>query len=148
MEPFNAVLFVWSVLTICGTLLILQTEIVELFPFLWTFVHLFENFNQFLPISLQTHHVTNLTILFITFFEAIYAFGVVFISCEIGQNGTNTFEDCSEMVEQLNWYLFPAKIQRMMPIVIHYTQQSVMFKCFGSAASCRDTFKKVYIGCT
>lgn len=101
---------------------------------------------QLLPIPLQTHHDSNLQIVLITIFEAIYAFGVVFISCEIGQHGTNTFEDCSQAVEQLNWYMFSAKLQRMIPIVIHLTQQSVMFKCFGSAASCRDTFKKVCIG--
>lgn len=83
--------------------------------------------------------------LLITIIEAMYAFGVVFISCELGQRSTNDFEECSEMIEQLDWYLFPAEIQRMLPIIINFAQQPIVFYCFGSAACSRDTFKKVRI---
>lgn len=65
------------------------------------------------------------------------------IACEIGQRVNNAFDECSEMVDQLDWYLFPAKTQEILPIIINFAQQPIVFYCFGSAAAIRDTFKYV-----
>lgn len=87
----------------------------------------------------------NSLMLIITMFEIINAFGLMMIACEIGQRVNNAFDECSEMVDQLNWYSFPAKTQRILPIIINFAQQPIVFYCFGSRAAVRDTFKFVRI---
>lgn len=78
-----------------------------------------------------------------TTIETTYAFSVMFICCELAQRISVAFDECSEMVDQLDWYLFPAKIQRMLPTILNFTQQPIEIKCFGSTACDRETFKSV-----
>lgn len=75
--------------------------------------------------------------------QAIYAFGLVFVICEMGQRLNFAFAECSQMVDQFEWYLFPMAIQRMLPLILMFTQQPFEVVCFGSKASDRDTFKLV-----
>lgn len=104
------------------------------------------NFNAiyFRP-SIQIHHADNFLELLITFLQVIYAFGILFVSCELGQRITVAFDECSVIIEQFDWFLFPVEIQRMLLIVIHFAQQSIVIKCFGSAACDRETFKYVRV---
>lgn len=83
--------------------------------------------------------------LLITINEVMYAFGVLFIACEIGQRITIAFIECSDIIDQFKWYLFPAKIQRMLPLLMNFTQKTIEIKCFGGMKSDRDTFKYVSI---
>lgn len=76
-------------------------------------------------------------------FEVIYAFGAFFIACELGQRVDQTFIECSDVINHLKWYLFPVDIQRVLPIVINFAQQPVIFECFGSTTIVRETFKGV-----
>lgn len=95
--------------------------------------------------KIQTHHTDNLAELLVTTMEVIYAFGVLLITSELGQRMNAAFVECSQMVTQFDWHLFPADIQRMLPTIIHFTQQSIEIKCFGNVACDRDTFKSVSI---
>lgn len=61
----------------------------------------------------------------------------------MGQRTNLAFDECSQMVDQFNWYLFPSKIQLMMPLILNFTQQPFEIKCFGRAACDRETFKYV-----
>lgn len=79
----------------------------------------------------------------VTSIQVIYAFGILFVSCELGQRITIAFDGCSNMINQFEWYLFPANVQRMLPIIMNFTQQPIVVKCFGSAACDRETFKYV-----
>lgn len=81
----------------------------------------------------------------ITALEIIYAFGLLLVACELGQRVNCAFEECNEMIVQFKWYLFSTEPQRLLPIIIHFAQQSVDIKCFGSAACDRETFKYVSI---
>ena len=92
---------------------------------------------------IQTHRGDNLTVLLITMLEAIYAFGVLLIACELCGGNNQAYDECSDMVDQLDWYLFPIEIQRMMPTILHFTQQPIEIKCFGSTACNREVFKYV-----
>lgn len=76
-------------------------------------------------------------------FQALYAFGVMFIACEMGQRVNLAFNECNDIIDQFEWYSFPVEIQQMLSFIIHYTQQPVEIKCFGSAACDRETFKVV-----
>lgn len=76
-------------------------------------------------------------------FYAFYAFGAVFIMCELSQRITNSFEDMSDKIQSFEWYLFPREIQKILPINLIATQQPVVLECFGSVGALRETFKKV-----
>lgn len=82
-------------------------------------------------------------VLLITVFETIYAFVIVFITCELGQRVNLAFVECNDMIDQFGWYRFPLKIQRMLPMIMDFSQQPVEIKCFGSTACSRETFKYV-----
>lgn len=84
-------------------------------------------------------------VLFITAIQTFYSFGVVFIACELCQRAKFAFEECIEMIDQFEWYFFPAEIQRMLPSIIHFTQQPIELKCLGSTACDREAFKSVRI---
>lgn len=74
---------------------------------------------------------------------AIYSFGIMLTVCELCQRINQAFAECSYVVDQLHWYLFPTKIQRMLPMILIFTQQPIEIKCFGSVACDRATFKSV-----
>ena len=73
----------------------------------------------------------------------LYAFGAVFVICEVEQLQSNHFEEFIDIIEQFKWYLFPMEIKRILPTIIINTQQPVSTECFGSIACNRDTFKRV-----
>lgn len=72
-----------------------------------------------------------------------YAFGAVFIICELCQRVSNQCDDVGDIIGQAKWYLFPAKIQRILPLIIANVQEEVFVECFGSIACNRETFKRV-----
>lgn len=106
------------------------------------FLGLIEIFICFPP-SIQLHHSGNLAMQMLTMLEVIYAFGAVFIACELGQRTNLIFAECSDMVDQLRWYLFPVELQRMLPMILSYTQRPIEVKCFGSKTCDREAFKYV-----
>lgn len=89
------------------------------------------------------HHSDNLVVLLMTMLEIIYAFGILFTSCELGQRIGFSYDECREIVDQFDWYLFPVEIQRIWPMLLNFTHQSFQLKCFGSIECNRDTFKSV-----
>lgn len=89
------------------------------------------------------HHSDNLTTLMIAILIVVYAFGVLFIACELGQRISLAFVECSQMIDQFKWYAFPAKVQRMLPMILKFNQQPFEIKCFGNMKCNRDTFKYV-----
>lgn len=91
----------------------------------------------------QINHNENVLVSSVTMIEVTYAFGTIFITCELCQRVNLAFDECSDIIDQFDWYLLPAKIQRIMPMVIHFTQQPIEIKGFGSASANRDTFKRV-----
>lgn len=76
-------------------------------------------------------------------FEGIASIGNVFFSCEIGQRFTDAFNEIVDEFEQFDWYLFPPKIQRILPTTLIGVQKPVVIGCFGTFEGSRDQFKKV-----
>lgn len=68
---------------------------------------------------------------------------VVFIACELGRRMIDVFDGIELTIEQFDWYLFPIKMQRMLPAIIAVAQRSVSMQCFGSIICTRDVFKNV-----
>lgn len=86
-----------------------------------------------------------MAVLLVAACQIIFAFGGIFMTCELGQRINLAFDECNEIINQFKWYLFPVKIQRMLPIILHYNQQPVDIKVFGSIACDRETFKYVSV---
>lgn len=91
----------------------------------------------------QSHDECDTILLLVSIIYGLLVLFVLFIGCELGERGGNLFIDISIEVDQLDWYLLPLNIQKMLPIVIVNTKQSVVVRCFGSVACTRCQFKKV-----
>lgn len=116
----------------------------------WEYFFTHKNWRELFPktfffFKIQTQHSDNLGVLVMTAMEVFYSFGVLFMSCEIGQRLNVAFDECGRKVELLVWYLFPTKVQRMVPLIMNFTQQPIEITCFGSTACGRETFKYVRI---
>lgn len=70
-------------------------------------------------------------------------FGLVFLSCEIGQRLTDTFDEIYRKFKKSAWYLFPIEVQRMLPTILIGVQETIVFDCFGILDISREQFKKV-----
>lgn len=76
-------------------------------------------------------------------FCGFWAFVLIFFVNEIGQRFGDAFEGIKDVVDQLNWYFYPIKLQRHLPAMIINVQKPVAIKFFGSAVCGREQFKKV-----
>lgn len=88
------------------------------------------------------NHEVNFTML-VTISYMFYAFGIVFAVCELGERASGAFVEVNEIIEELNWYLFPRKIQRILPIILVLSQQPVSYECFASVLCNRAAFESV-----
>lgn len=120
-------------------MLLTQIELVEYYVSLICFICVSISFQFFQ----QTHPGDDSTMLFLTIVDIFYSFGVVCLVCEIGQQISNAYDDIDDIINQLDWYLFPYQIQRMLPMVFINSQESVTLQCFGSISCDRDNSKKV-----
>lgn len=70
---------------------------------------------------------------------------LVFVACELGHRITDAFDRIDFTIDQLDWYLFPIEVKRVLPMIIVSAQQPVSVGCFGSIVCIRDVFKNVSI---
>lgn len=85
----------------------------------------------------------SMEVLLILGFDACNIFCTVFMCCELGQRISNEFNDINGLIDQFQWYRFPNKIKRILPMTMTMAQKPVSIQCFGGFSCCRDTFKKV-----
>lgn len=90
-------------------------------------------------------HGNDLTVLIVTIVFNIYSFGLILMGCEVCERTSQTLEECSDMVEQFDWYSFPTDVQRMFPMILAFMQEPIEAKCFGTIACDRAMFKYVRI---
>lgn len=90
------------------------------------------------------HHEHGMPLLLLTL-SGIISLALVFVACELGQRMGDAFEEIDYTIEQLDWYLFPMEIQRMLPMIIAIAQPPVLLECWGNIACTRDVFKHVCI---
>lgn len=70
-------------------------------------------------------------------------FGLAFMTCDIGQRLFDTFGKIEYEFGQMDWYLFPIEIQRMLSNLLIGVQMPMLVGCFGIAEGSREQFKKV-----
>lgn len=85
----------------------------------------------------------NTVLILISLAYGFWALFMVFFSCEIGQRFTNAYDEVDDAINQLDWYLLPMKVQRVLPVIMMKSQKEWSIECFGSIACNRETFKKV-----
>lgn len=76
-------------------------------------------------------------------FKTLYSFILIFILCELGERVRFGFEKIGNEINNMNWYLFSIKMQRMIPTMQITGQQDIQLMAFGNFPCSRDNFKKV-----
>lgn len=92
---------------------------------------------------LQSYDDNGLALLSLTISEMFYAFGVLFVGCELGHRGTSAFESHERVLVEFDWHSFPVKLQQALPVVFAFSQKPVSFQCFGSISCNRISLKQV-----
>lgn len=90
----------------------------------------------------QSHNEVFSIVFLELIFYAVWSFGLVYIACEMSQRFCDALNEMDDDIGQLDWYLYPAEIQRLLLIIVENSQQPVIVKCFGSIACSRETLKK------
>lgn len=83
--------------------------------------------------------------LFLLGFTMGNTFFTLFMSCELSQRLSNSFLDINDLMNQFQWYRFPTKVKRILPMALMFVQQPVELEGFGSIVCCRETFGKVTV---
>lgn len=92
-------------------------------------------------------HIDELKImtLGIAIVDIIAATLIISISCELGQRGSNAFDEILDEFDGFNWYKFPLETQRLLPMLIAEAQLPVEVEVFGSITCCRYVMQTVRI---
>lgn len=137
-----------SLVTICGTMLMIQLEIVQYF----SISNLTFGFDVFLlngrndgslSCPFQASPVIDPLILSLAIFSAFFAFGALLLVCDLIERLSSAFIEVGDMVDQYKWYKFTGDMQRMLLMILIHVNESVTVKCFGDIACSRSTFKSV-----
>lgn len=98
---------------------------------------------QFHCFTPQSKDVVDPVMLWKAISNLLFVFGSVFLACEVGQRFSNLFEDVNDQLDRLNWYLFPMKIQQMLPTILINAQEEVVIGYFGIINATRVQCQKV-----
>lgn len=71
-------------------------------------------------------------------FYGLWAVSIVFAACELVQRLSNGINETGNMIGQINWYLLPIDLQRLLPTIINNAQQPAVVRCIGSVICSRD----------
>lgn len=66
------------------------------------------------------------------------------VMCSVSEELKGRFDDLN-IYQRCKWYRYPVKLQRILTIIIIDSQNSDVFKIFGSLTASRETCKKVMI---
>lgn len=85
----------------------------------------------------------DLTTISLSIYNACVMVTFLFGICGISQRISDAFAEINDGIVQLDWYLFPDQLNRMLPTILMATQGRVELKCFGSIGSNWETFIQV-----
>lgn len=72
-----------------------------------------------------------------------WSFVSIFLTCDFGERVSNRFDVIDDVLCQFEWYDLPLEVQKMLPIIMMSTQQTVVFKGFGNIWLLREVFRQV-----
>lgn len=73
----------------------------------------------------------------------LYAFSNIFAYCEMGERISGSFGEIENLVNEMDWHLFPIQTQRLMLMLLMGTQRSVKFMGYGNFPANRIMVKSV-----
>lgn len=148
-QPIFMVHFALTLALICSIMLSIQSEIVQYQQnSIWKEIRVVSDilclirFFSFFKFQSESD-TSSLLLLLMTIIYACYAFGSVFIACELCEQTSKLFIEIDDIMCQLDWYHFPYEVQKMLPTILIMTQKPFEIECFGDITCSRDTFKKV-----
>ena len=77
--------------------------------------------------------------------ELLWSFGLVWIFCNLCEKLSTAFDEVYHVIDQLDWYMYPSEMAKILPIVFVNAQRRVVVECFGSIPCSLGTFKKVCV---
>lgn len=77
------------------------------------------------------------------FCQIFWSFAFVFFFCEFGERVSNGFEELNDSLNNLDWYLLPIEIQRMLPTAMIIFQSPVVVPVIGKFSCSRYVFDRV-----
>ncbi|XP_031618108.1 odorant receptor 94a-like [Contarinia nasturtii] len=110
----------WGILTVCGTLMMIQIE-------------------------LSQEH-TDWASFVISFFQLFWTFVLMFLLCYSGQEVTGAFDDLMYEVYQCEWDSFPHPLRRILPILLIFMKEPVQIIAYGGVNCSLKRFKKIVNG--
>lgn len=91
----------------------------------------------------QSEETSNLFKLIGPFSELLWSFGLVWIFCNLCEKLTTAFEEVCGAFDLLDWYFYPPKMTKILPVMIMNAQRRVVVECFGKISCSLETFKAV-----
>lgn len=85
----------------------------------------------------------NNTVLIQRLNQVVGSIGFVFVCCEFGEKLSNAFDEIDSVIKQFDWYKFPVKLGKMLPMLIASAQEPAKLSVFGSISCAREDFKNV-----
>lgn len=84
----------------------------------------------------------NMTSLLRLVILTFWSFAQIYVYCDSSERVDGEFEDI-DVYSNSDWYNFPDKIRRMLPLLIGTLQQPLGFEGFGGVVCTRETFSQV-----
>lgn len=134
--------FVGCTGAICLALLMIQIQLTQVFDIIYLKVCATE-FLCSLINPLQSNNGIDSSVLLSSIFGGIWGTFFVFATCESSERFDSALSEVDDTIGQLDWYLLPFEVQRMLPLIMAYTQKALTIKFFGSIACSRELFKKI-----
>lgn len=114
------------------------------FHFFFTFeLHIAIYLMNILSILCNFQRDNNIILLAISLVQLGWSSSLTFIPCELSERICLAFENVYETIIELDWYVFPIGMQKMLSIVLIISQDPIALRCFGSIYCGREVFKKV-----
>lgn len=85
------------------------------------------------------------SLLAISISTGVWAYVYFFVFCNLGETVGTGFDASYNLICQYEWYLFPANIQQILPIIMNAMQDEIHIDGFGNLSITRESFKRVNI---
>lgn len=67
----------------------------------------------------------------------------IIVQFKLEQRFSDSISEMDDVITQYDWYLFPYKVRRILPMVMQNTRKPIIIKCFGDVLCARIQMQKV-----
>lgn len=93
--------------------------------------------------SNQEQDEYNAALVILLAMELLWTFALIFVVCELGERASLAFREIDCMTGQLNFYDFPYKMKKILPVFMAMVSVPFNMSVFGSLTCGREPFRKV-----